>query len=540
MKRIVCVYLSDWPIQRLVAKQPELRRQRVVLYTQDARGQRVSAISPAARRDRVRVGMPLSEAKSILRDVSWEPEPRGEGVSPRFSPKTTQIGDRPRRFPVYFMPHDRTADRTALVQLALSCESLAPRVGLEPDEPPECLFLDVAGVAHLFGGEAGLLAQIQRHFQQRGYTACAVLADTIGAAWGQAKFGGGRIEFSHLPVGALRLAPTIVETLRQLGVERVSQVQRLPRADLSSRFGDEIHRRLDQASGARDEVLDWVPPPVEFYTQRFLDFPTTDATTIQFILSQLVEQLCQQMRARQRGGLQWECRLYSPDQAPQRIDVSLFQPAAEVRHVMPLVRMQMEQQELTNTPGKSSRVRQVFDGAFAVHHVSLSVTQSVVLIDRQRQLFDENPRLDKQELSHLINRLSARLGADRVVGARVVAEAQPELACRLEPLVGQATARHKGRAVIRNGSPLQRPLRLHSPLAIDVISSGGDDSPTQVLLDGERCGVAGCWGPERIETGWWRGPSVRRDYWRVELDDGRWLWLFCDLRSREWFCQGEF
>ncbi len=511
-----------------------------MLYTQDSRGQRLSAVSPAARRDRVRVGMPLSEAKSILRDVTREPEPRGEGVSPRSSPKTTQIGDRPRRFSVYFMPHDRTADREALVQLAFSCESLAPRVGLEPGEQPECLFLDVTGVAHLFGGEAGLIAQIQRHFQQRGYTACTVLADTIGAAWGQAKFGGGQIEFAQLPIEALRLAPRIAETLRQLGVERVSQVQQLPRADLLARFGDEIHRRLDQASGARDEVLGWLPPPIEFYAQRFLDFPTTDATTIQFILSQLVEQLCQQMRTRQRGGLQWQCRLYSPDQAPRRIDVSLFQPAAEVRHVMPLVRMQMEQQELSAAPRKTSRARQVFDGAYSVHHVSLSVTQSVVLVDRQRLLFDENPRLDKQELSHLINRLSARLGADHVLGARLVAEAQPELACRLEPLVGQATARRGSGPSVRGGSPLQRPLRLHAPLTIEVISASGGGPPAQVMLDGERWRAAGVWGPERIETGWWRGPSVRRDYWRVELEDGRWLWLFCDLRSREWFCQGEF
>jgi protein ImuB len=400
--------------------------------------------------------------------------------------------------------------------------------------------LDVTGVAHLFGGEAGLLAQIQRHFDQRGYTACAVLADTIGTAWGLAKFGGGRTEFEQLPIEALRLSPAIAETLRQLGVERVSQVLKLPRADLHARFGDEIHRRLDQASGVRDEVLEWVPPPVEFYAQRFLDFPTTDAATIQLILSQLVEQLCQQMRARQRGGLQWQCRLYSPDREPLRIDVSLFHPAAEASHVMPLVRMQLEQQGLAATRGRTPRVRQVFDGAFAVHHVSLSVTQSVVLVDRQRLLFDENPRLDKQDLAHLINRLSARLGAERVLGAGLVAEAQPELACRLEPLVGRAAVRRGSKSAARGGSPLQRPLRLHTPQAIEIVSAGAGSPPAQVIIGGDRWRAVGCWGPERIETGWWRGPSVRRDYWRVELEDGRWLWLFCDLRSRQWFCQGAF
>ncbi|CAE7461993.1 dnaE2, partial [Symbiodinium sp. CCMP2456] len=49
-----------------------------------------------------------------------------------------------------------------------------------------------------------------------------------------------------------------------------------------------------------------------------------------------------------------------------------------------------------------------------------------------------------------------------------------------------------------------------------------------------RCAVVRYWGPERIETGWWRGRSVRRDAWWVELDNGARLWLHCDLRRRQW------
>ena len=38
-------------------------------------------------------------------------------------------------------------------------------------------------------------------------------------------------------------------------------------------------------------------------------------------------------------------------------------------------------------------------------------------------------------------------------------------------------------------------------------------------------------GPERIETLWWRGPSVRRDYYRVATESGRHLWMFRRLRT---------
>ena len=33
-------------------------------------------------------------------------------------------------------------------------------------------------------------------------------------------------------------------------------------------------------------------------------------------------------------------------------------------------------------------------------------------------------------------------------------------------------------------------------------------------------------GPERIETAWWRGPTVRRDYYVVETSDGGRYWIF--------------
>lgn len=33
-------------------------------------------------------------------------------------------------------------------------------------------------------------------------------------------------------------------------------------------------------------------------------------------------------------------------------------------------------------------------------------------------------------------------------------------------------------------------------------------------------------GPERIESGWWDGADVRRDYYRVELRGGRQAWAY--------------
>ncbi len=102
-------------------------------------------------------------------------------------------------------PFDPLAARAALAQLAGWCEQFSPTVGLEnagrenvglkdaglENSSPESLFLDVTGLAPLFGGEAALVERMARAFAQRGFTARLALADTIGAAWAVARYGEG-------------------------------------------------------------------------------------------------------------------------------------------------------------------------------------------------------------------------------------------------------------------------------------------------------------------------------------------------------------
>jgi protein ImuB len=60
-----------------------------------------------------------------------------------------------------------------------------------------------------------------------------------------------------------------------------------------------------------------------------------------------------------------------------------------------------------------------------------------------------------------------------------------------------------------------------------------------LLTAGRPC-FAQTWGPERIETGWWRGQAVGRDYYRVETTDGRRFWIFRNLEDNRWFLHGVF
>ena len=542
-RRVLAIWLPGWPVQRLIAGNNALRRTPVILYrNHPQRGQLVTEVSPTARLDGVRRGMPLPEARALVRGTCRSGADGGEG---------------------HVFQHDPGADREALVRLAVDCQRFSPLVGLAGtgDEQADGLWLEAGSVLHLFGGPDGLQIAVARHFQSAGLTIRQALASTPARAWGLARFAcppaapAGQPEgmeswhreqeaFDRLPVAALRLSPLIRDNLRQLGIERVGQVRQLPRAGLRSRFGDQLTRRLDEADGRLEEVITAIHPPADLQASRFLDVPVSDRESLVRIVEQLAGPLCGSLRSQGRGGLVWHCRLSPPEQrqAPLDLTVSLFQPTARLDQLMPLVRMQLDDR-WSPVAG-----RHPVPADFVVQEVAVSVSRCVLLGERQRSLFDENPRLDRLALSRLINRLASRLGAAHVVRPRLGNGVRAEEAAWFEPLVGNGTARPPagpGRPPCPV-SPLQRPLLLWSrPRAIAVVSlDGGPETdinlPALLVADNRRWPVARRWGPERIETSWWRGGLVRRDYWRVETVEGRWWWVFRDLTSGDWFWHGAF
>jgi protein ImuB len=86
-----------------------------------------------------------------------------------------------------------------------------------------------------------------------------------------------------------------------------------------------------------------------------------------------------------------------------------------------------------------------------------------------------------------------------------------------------------------------RPLWLEpEPVALAVLSVVPEGPPIRFRLGGDDHRVERYWGPERIETGWWRTRCIRRDYYQVETQEGQRYWLFRELNSQRWFVQGAF
>ena len=78
-----------------------------------------------------------------------------------------QVGD------LAVVPHDPVADAAWLDRLAQGCARYTPLVALDA---PDGLILDIAGAAHLFGGEAGLVADVEGRMDRLGMTLRSALA----------------------------------------------------------------------------------------------------------------------------------------------------------------------------------------------------------------------------------------------------------------------------------------------------------------------------------------------------------------------------
>jgi protein ImuB len=76
------------------------------------------------------------------------------------------------------------------------------------------------------------------------------------------------------------------------------------------------------------------------------------------------------------------------------------------------------------------------------------------------------------------------------------------------------------------------------------VASAGKERPVWLLSDPDpvrRDRYRLLRGPERIESGWWDGAGVQRDYYRAVDAKGAHLWIYRECTgARKWFLQGIF
>jgi len=455
------------------------------------------------------------------------------------------------------LAHNPAADLAELTRLAEMCERFSPCVGWEtvdastdwwPAIGPAHLLLDITGIGRLFGGEEPLIAEIRRDFAREGYKIQAAVAETIGGAWagGELQIADCRLKNEDLnlqsticnlqsPIHSLRLPLATLSLLAQLGITQVDELLRLPRESLQSRFGERLLLRLDQLSGAAQETILPHHPPPRFQAEWILEYPTDSRELVEQIVSQLLMRIAQDLAERQEGVVQLGCRLDGVGGKPLQLTVGLFRPSAQREHLEELLRMQLEQTQLPKQIGR----------------IGLAGQLTAPLENRQTELFADSERESSRDYALLIDRLASRLGPTAVLQPVLRADPLPERAVSYETVVGKKKRRKKvqGSKFKVQSSQISnlksqiafRPLLLHHPpLLLAAISVAPDGPPVSFDFQGKTHRIDRHWGPERIETGWWRGRSHRRDYYRVETTTGHRYWLFRRLADGKWHLHGEY
>ncbi|WP_338663864.1 DNA polymerase Y family protein [Pararoseomonas sp. SCSIO 73927] len=485
--RILALHLPDLSTEVLRAPGP------LLAWRMEGNRRLVVAADPAARALGVLPGQALGDAQALAPTVAAHPE-----------------------------APDAAAAR--LLELALWALRIAPLVA--PD-PPDGVLVNIAGIEALSGGEARTMRRAVAGLARLGHTARAAVAGTAAAAMALAR-GGQEVAvpagleaaaLADLPLHHLRLEVGTIVGLRRLGLHRIGDVLAQPRAPLARRFGADLSLALARATGAAAEPFRSIRPPPERQVALEFEEPLITRAAIDHAVEHLLVRLCAGLAEEGRGLRRLVLRAHRADGGVQEQAIGTGTASRDPAHLLRLLAPRLERLE----PGFG------FDG------IALMAEATEPLAAAQSGL--QGAGLDggdaEAALAALLDRVAQRLPAWRL---RPRESHWPERAVeRVNPLAAVAPP--------QNWSARPRPLRLlRRPERLEAVAVLPDDPPFRIRWRGEWVAVRAAEGPERLEAEWWRDRPDRpvRDYYQLEVPDGRRLWV-CRAGgpgSARWFLHG--
>lgn len=418
-------------------------------------------------------------------------------------------------------PLDVEGDAALLKTLLADFGRFSPMIALDP---PWGLMLDVTGCAHLFGGEARLVAAVRKRATAFGLGVRTSIARTPQTARALCRFGSGGVTpegrdaevAGRLPVAALELTAADHQALRRAGLVTVAEVAARRRDALAARFGADFPDRLDRLLGRVDARISPVRPAPPVRVDRVLFEPVTEIEQVEAVLADLLTDLEKSLETRGLGARRLVLTLHRIDGDARRVTLRTARPGRKAGPFQKLWRERLASLSRPLEPG------------FGFDHLSLGAEATSPLAPEQTGL--DRPADHASDLRDLIDRLSARLGPGAVVRIRPLQSHLPERACRLAPAqAAKAELEQEDDWPEPPGvdEPPARPLHLFDPpQPIEAVALAPDSPPARFRWRRVDHRVARAEGPERIEAEWWIRRERVRDYYRVEDDQGRRFWLF--------------
>ena len=504
--RYAALSLPRWPVERLRPSPADSVERPFVLTQTGAGGERLYALTPAAEAAGLSAGMGVADARAL---------------APALQARCA----------------DPETDRAALKRFARWAGRFSPWTAPDPGLPGlDGVLLDISGCASVFGGEDQLLTRLVNETRALGLTASAAAAPTLGLAWALARFEAPDTarawvsvdnvgaSLPGLPVEALRIGDTAAK-LKRFGLKRVADLQALPRASLAKRFGLELVRRLDQASGQERESLTPLSPQADLRARVRCAEPLQTLDAITAAAGDATARLCQALEREGVGVTRLRLTLYRVDGQARDLLIGVAAPSRDPDHLKRLL--------------KERLARASIDIGFGVDLVEAGAALARRLDHAQGDMASTG--VAGAEAARLADRLNARLGADAVQRPRPQNSHLPERAAGWSP---------HGEGAAWPQRAERRPLLiLDRPEPAEAVAEIPDGPPRRFAWRRVRHDVKRAEGPERLAPEWWRapagaGPGLTRDYFRVETEAGRRFWLYRDgLYASEtmqpaWFVHG--
>ncbi len=451
---------------------------------------------------------------------------------------------------------DTLRDAAALQAVAHAALAFTPSVCLHDSQT---VLLDVQASLRLFGGAAALLQRLQQAVQPLGHHVQVAAAPTaLGAAilarWHPPAASGGQVLGPHatqLPAlqQLLQAAPVHFlgpgrehwEALQGMGLQTLADLRTLPRSGLARRFGEALLDDLDRAWGQRPDPRVWLQLPDCFETRLELYARADTSDQVLHGATVLLARLVAWAQARQSRVAAFTLYMHHEprhrDSAPPatELHVALAEPALDPAHLQSLLRERLGPLQL----------------AAPTLELRLHCSQLVQASAPNGELFPSRAGA-AMGLTRLLERLRARLGDTQVLRLQAVADHRPEHASRGLPVQALAAPAPPPppappgafSSMLPGATPGPLvPLPLHRPAWLMPEPLPLAERDALPLLEGRPLQLLS--GPERIETGWWDGHAVARDYFIAQAHDGSLVWVW---RGRlpaaqgevNWFLQGRF
>jgi len=316
------------------------------------------------------------------------------------------------------------------------------------------------------------------------------------------------MRLSDLPLFLLDWPEKTLARLTDLGVLRLRDMLELPHEGIAKRFGPGIVASLGRLLGnLADPRVAYAAPPL-FSSRLELPAEADGVEALLFPLRRMLAEFEGALRGRGAGVQRLTLVLEHGRKLRTRLKLEFASPEREADFILAIAREKL---------GRLTLAAPTIVLALHAEALLPYVPREATWLPGAKE-----QALDRQRL---VERLAARLGKERVFGIAIADDHRPEKGGRLlSPDSGKSNL-----TLFSTGARptwlLQRPHRLITQEGIPTFQGALELAA----------------GPERIETGWWDGAEVSRDYYVAANPRGETFWIYREHRdSQSWYMHGVF